>query len=144
MNLTDLAPADAAERLLVQAPDHRWAIRVAAEIERRASANALEVVGERWGLSKAALARMFGVSRQAFSKWLADKPAAKRAHDIAALETAHEILERFVRPDRIAAVVRRPADHLGGRSLLDIANSEGPSAVLDAVRPMFDLRSVQP
>lgn len=144
MSLTDLEPEEAAKTLLEQAPDDRWALRVATEIERGASVHALEVVGQRWDLSKAAMARLFGVSRQAFSKWLTDKPAADRADDIAALITATEIMERHLRPERIAAVVRRPAEYLGGRSLLDVAKTDGPRAVLDVVRPMFDLRRVQP
>lgn len=54
------------------------------------------------------------------------------------------LLEGRVRPERIADVVRRPADQLGGRSLLDLAKEGRTDEVRQAIRTMFDLRRIQP
>jgi hypothetical protein len=140
---TQLSPAEAATRILAGA-DASWARRFAAEIDRREAAGRLERLTSRWQLSNAAAAEIFGVSRQAFSKWLANGPPAEREGPIADLDAATELLERYLRPDRIPAVVRRPASALGGQSLLQLARSGNSAEVLNAVRTMFDLRRVQP
>jgi hypothetical protein len=56
------------------------------------------------------------------------------------LATATDLLDRYLRRDRIPAVVRRPAEALGGRSLLEMAEAGQSAAVVTAVRQMFDLR----
>lgn len=67
-----------------------------------------------------------------------------REPPIADLDAATDLLERYVRPDRIPAVVRREAPVLGGASLLDLARAGRTAEVLQSVRTMFDLRRVQP
>jgi hypothetical protein len=141
--LTQLTPAEAAERLLGMA-DEEWAQRFVAELDRQASTTRLRRLTTRWRLSNAEAATFFGVSRQAFSKWLADGAPAEREAQLADLDAATELLERYLRRDRIPAVVRRPAPALGGRSLLDLARAGGTAQVLASVREMFDLRRVQP
>lgn len=49
------------------------------------------------------------------------------------------LLEGWVRPERMADVVRQPADQLGGRSLLDLAKEGRTDEVRHAVRTMFGL-----
>ncbi len=141
--LTDLSPAEAVARILDGA-DESWARRFVAEVDRRGSMSRLERFTSRWRLSNAGAAEIFGVSRQAFSKWLSDGPPADREVPIADLDAATEILERYLRTDRIPAVVRREAPALGGRSLVQLARAGRTAEVLDAVRTMFDLRRVQP
>lgn len=141
--LTALPPAEAAARVL-EAADGPWARRFVAEVDRRESAARLTRFITRWRLSNAETAEMLGVSRQAFSKWLAQGPPPDREPPIADLDAATEILERYLRRDRIPAVVRREAPALGGRSLLQLARTGNTADVLDAVRTMFDLRRVQP
>jgi hypothetical protein len=63
---------------------------------------------------------------------------------LAELDAATDLLERRVKRERIPAVVRRPAEILGGRSLLEMVLSGGHAEVRDAVSRMFDLRRIQP
>ncbi|MEO6821807.1 MAG: hypothetical protein ABI468_04950, partial [Candidatus Nanopelagicales bacterium] len=69
---------------------------------------------------------------------------ADRSVAMADLAAATDVLERYVRRDRIPAVVRRPADMLGGVSLLDLAQTGDTASVRRQVAAMFDLRRVQP
>lgn len=141
--LTELPPAEVVARLF-DAADDEWARGFVAEVERRSATGRLERLTARWRLSNAAAAEVFGVSRQAFSKWLRDGPPAEREPPIADLDAATDLLERYVRADRIPAVVRREAPALGGTSLLAMARAGRTTEVLQAVRAMFDLRRVQP
>jgi hypothetical protein len=63
---------------------------------------------------------------------------------VADLAAATDLLDRYVKRERIAAVVRREAPALDGRSLLDLAEGGDTEAVLARTREMFDLRLVQP
>lgn len=96
-----------------------------------------------WGMRPAEAAVVFGVSRQAVGKWLAGGVPPARGPEVADLAAATDILVRYVERARIPAVVRRPADRLGGGSLVDLAAREGPGAVLAACRAMFDFAGVQ-
>jgi len=87
---------------------------------------------------------MFGVSRQAVAKWMSDGVPPDRQVHLAELDSATELLERYVRPERIPAIVRRAAPALSGKSLLDLASQGQTAEVLEVVREMFDLRRVQP
>ena len=69
LDLTDLTPRAAADLVSTEA-DVAWARRFVDELDRRVRSEPLERILELWGLSNAAAARMFGVSRQAFGKWL--------------------------------------------------------------------------
>ncbi len=141
--LTELDPDAAAERVLAAA-DETWARRFLEELDRQVRTSPLERLTSLWGLSNAAAARVFGVSRQAFSKWLVNGPPADRSAQVSDLAAATDLLDRYLKRERIPAVVRRPAPALGGRSLLEIAESGDTRAVLDGVRETFDLRRVQP
>lgn len=143
LDLTDLTPRAAADLVSTEA-DVAWARRFVDELDRRVRSEPLERILELWGLSNAAAARMFGVSRQAFGKWLSTGPPAARAAAVADLAAATDLLDRYVKRERIAAVVRRQAPALGGRSLLDLAESGDTAEVLTRTREMFDLRRAQP
>ena len=120
-----------------------WLAAFAAELESRAMGDQLRRVLRVWGLSAADAARLFGVSRQAVSKWLAHGLPAERLETVANLAAATDLLVRYLKADRIPATVRRSADRLGGRSLLDlVADGDGREA-LEAVRAMFDFAAVQ-
>ncbi|MGH7804159.1 MAG: hypothetical protein ACREQJ_07405, partial [Candidatus Binatia bacterium] len=121
-----------------------WARRLRRELDRRLQTEPLERFVQAWGLSNAAAAEIFGVSRQAFAKWLAQAPPAVRMPAVADLGAATELLERYVKRERIAALVRRRAPALGGRSLLELAGAGKTAEVLEAVRSTFELRRVQP
>ncbi len=140
---TDLSPEDAAVALLENS-DPQWARRLVDELDRAVRTAPLERFTELWGLSNAAAASVFGVSRQAFSKWLTRGIPASRVDAVADVATATDLLDHYVRRERIPAVVRRSADVLDGKSLLDVATDGDTATVLEAVSSMFDLRRVQP
>lgn len=113
-----------------------------AALARRLHTHTLGTILETWQLSNADAARIFGVSRQAVAKWLSGGVPPDRLETLYDLQTVTDLLLRRIRPERIPVVVRRKADLLDGRSLLELAQ-EVPSDVLrDKARHMFDLRRV--
>ena len=102
------------------------------------SASELARTIEVWQLSQAKAAASFRVSRQAFSKWLQRGVPADHAVAVADLKAATDLLERYLKRDRIPAVVRRPIPRLGGVSLLDLLGQGDTNQVLSACRDMFD------
>lgn len=138
------SPTKVAERLAAEAPDRAWLRALVDDLDRRLETEPLAGFMQRWGLSGAETGRIFGVSRQAVSRWLEAGVPPGRAEAVADLAAATDLLERYVKRERIAAVVRRRAEALGGRSLLEMALDGRHREVHDAVVRMFDLRRVQP
>ena len=91
-----------------------------------------------WQLSQAKAAALFGVSRQAFAKWLQRGVPADHAVAVADLRAATDLLERYLKRDRIPAVVRRPVARFDGVSLLDLLGQGDTNRLLSACREMFD------
>lgn len=88
-----------------------------------------------WGLSSAEAARLFGVSRQAFSRWRRSGIPADRTPAISDLAAATDLLDRRVQRERIPALVRRPTEKLDDLSLLDVAGQGRHAEVRNAVKP---------
>ena len=104
---------------------------------RQAGPDLVRTIGV-WQLSQAKAAALFGVSRQAFAKWLQRGVPADHAVAVADLSAATDLLERYLKRDRIPAVVRRPIARLDGVSLLDLLGRGDTSTLLTACRDMFD------
>lgn len=146
MRVEDLVhedPAEAARHLadaahLVGA--HDWLAQVATAIDELHPRDALTRVLTVWGLSNAEAGRLFGVSRQAIGKWRERGVPTDRAGAIADLAAATDLLDHYLKRDRIPAVVRRAAPALGGESMLDLVASGRTGELLEATRSMFDLR----
>jgi hypothetical protein len=134
----------AAAATIAAAADPDWTRQFVDELDRAVRTDPLERFTELWGLSNSAAAGIFGVSRQAFSKWLKTGAPSARAGAVADLAAATDLLDRYVKRERIPAVVRRNAPILGGRSLLDLAGDGETRRVTEAVEQMFDLRRIQP
>ena len=141
--LVDMNPEDAAA-LLAAGSDPSWRRRFVDELDRTVRTAPLARFVALWGLSDAGAARIFGVSRQACSKWLRHGPPSSRSRAVADLAAATDLLDRYVKRERIPAIVRRSAPNLGGRSLLELASPGATDEVAEAVATMFDLRRVQP
>lgn len=124
------------------ADDPQWLDAFTAALNRRRSAGQAERVLAVWGLNSSEVARMFGVSRQAVSRWIIDGVPAAHVVTFADLAAATDLLVHYVQADRIAAVVRRPATALDGRSLLDLVADQRSADVLDACRRMFQFTDV--
>ncbi len=141
--LRRLDPAAAAAEL-ARDQDDSWTLEFLRALEARVRSAPLERLMATWDLSAAATGRLFGVSRQAVAKWRGSGVPDDRAVALADLVAATDVLERYVRRDRIPAVVRRPAELLGGESLLTLAEAGEHAAVRRGVVLMLDLRRVQP
>jgi len=135
---------DVATRLIEQAPDERWLRTLIGDLDQRLRSQPLERLLILWNLSAAQGAQLFGISRQAFMKWLKVGPPAERAEAVAALATATDLLDHHLKRERIAAVVRRKSPRLSGKSLLELASAGENAQVRSAVQTMFDLRRIEP
>ena len=134
-------PGAAAARLLAD-HDDAWVSALTDELDRQLRAHRLERIMRLWGLSRTELGAMFGVSRQAVSKWLAHGVPPDRVVVVADVDAITDLLDRYLRRERIAAVVRRPAPRLGGRSLIELIAAGGSAEALDLTRQMFAFSDV--
>jgi len=139
VSLSKLSPQDAAEAV-VGGASPEWAREFGEALERRIGRADLDLVMSAWDLSAADVARAFGVTRQAVAKWRSTIVPADRVLAVADLAAATEHLSRFVKSERIPAVVRRPSDLLGGLSLLDLALAGDTQGVRNAVVATLDVR----
>lgn len=115
-----------------------WLDAFAAALDQRRAGRQLSRVLTVWGLSQSEAAALFGVSRQALSKWLQRGVPSERVGVVADLAAATDLLVRYLKRDRIPAVVRREAPALDGSSLVQyVAQGRSPD-VLTACRTMFD------
>lgn len=136
-----LDPRDAAAQLLAE-HDEVWVVKLTDELDRHLSGRRLERVMRLWQLSRAELGELFGVSRQAVSKWIAGGVPADRVQQVADVEAITDLLDRYLKRDRIAAVVRRRAPGLDGASLIELVASGGGSDALRLTRRMFTFTDV--
>lgn len=141
--LQDATPKEVAEKL-AEVHDPGWIRSVVTLLDQSLQKSPLDRLVTLWNLSGAEAGQLFGISRQAFGKWQESGPPADRAVAVAALADATDLLERHLKRERIAVVVRRPSAIAGNKSLIDLATAGKYEKVLDAVRTMFDLRRVQP
>ena len=119
-----------------------WLAAFAGELDSQATVDQLRRVLSLWGLSQSEASRLFGVSRQALSKWFANGVPADRLETVADLAAATDLLARYLKLDRIPGVVRRRADRIDGRSLLELVAAGDARGTLEACRAMFDLSAV--
>ncbi|MGA3217320.1 MAG: hypothetical protein ABSD97_16720 [Acidimicrobiales bacterium] len=119
-----------------------WLEAFAGELESQALVDQLRRFLGVWGLSASEGARLFGVSRQALSKWLARGVPVDRLETVADLAAATDLLVRYLKLDRIPATVRRKAARLDGASLLDLVAAGDSRGALEACRAMFDFSAV--
>lgn len=135
--LAELDPREAAEQLVAEQRDPSWLSTFAEELDRQLARGQLARVAALWQLSRTELGRVFGVSRQAATKWLGEGVPADRLQTVADLTAMTDLLVHHLKRDRIAAVVRRPAPSLGGASLLDLVADGRARDTLAATRQMF-------
>jgi predicted transcriptional regulator len=141
--LKRLPPAKAAQTILEAHGDSTWLDEFSELLDRRRAGRALGRILDVWGLSQSEAARLFGVTRQAVSKWLAGGVPTERSEAIGDLAAATDLLVRHLKRDRIPAVVRRRARALNGRSLVDLLAATRTHDVLEACRSMFDFERAQ-
>lgn len=113
-------------------------------LDRELNVGPLERTMRLWDISAAQLGVMFGVSRQAMAKWLSDGPPAIRRDQVALLDQSTDLLDRWIKRDRIPAVVRRNVDSLDGRTRLDVALAGEFESLRDELTETFDVSRVAP
>jgi len=137
--LARLEPLEAARTILEAHPEEsNWLDEFSEFLDRRRAGRALRRILDVWGLNQSDAARLFGVTRQAVSKWLLGGVPAERSEAIADLAAATDLLVRHLKRDRIPAVVRRRVPALDGKSLVDLFADSRTRDVLEACRSMFD------
>lgn len=138
-DLLDLDPREFAEEVVHAGQrDPAWLEAFAVALDRERAQDQLGYVLAVWDLTQAVAADMFGVSRQAVGKWLARGVPAERVEAVADLAAATDLLTRYLKRERIPAVVRRPSRALGGSSLVALVAGARTRDVLEACRDMFD------
>lgn len=140
---TTSAPEELAREILDSA-DTDWVRGLVDALDREVRIDPLRRLLALWDLSNAAAARMFGISRQAFAKWLMNGPPADRADDVTDVDNITSLLDRYVKRERIPAVVRRPADRLGGKSLIETLEAGEYGRAAEVMAVSFDIRRIQP
>lgn len=141
--LPELDPRHAAAQLLADHND-AWVNAFTDELDRHLSGRTLTRVMRLWHLSRAELGELFGVSRQAVSKWITDGVPGDRAPQVAEVDAITDLLDRYLKRDRIPAVVRRPAPRLEGVSLIGLVTSGRGSDALRLTRQMFTFTDLHP
>lgn len=89
-------------------------------------------------LSKTELASLFGVRRQAVDQWLERGVPSERQEKVQTLIAICDLLERKLKPSRLAGVARRPADAYGGKTMLELIAADQHRELLELVRDSFD------
>jgi len=118
--------------------------RVIDQLDQELASRPLDRVARLWDVSATQLGRMFDVSRQAATTWLHEGPPAARADQIALLDQSSNLLEQWIKRERIPAVVRRPVEQLGGRSRLDVALAGEFETLRAELLDTFDVSRIAP
>jgi hypothetical protein len=71
------------------------------------------------------------------TKWIATGVPAERAATVAHGEAMTDLLDRYLKPERIPAVVRRRAPRLDGASLIELVRDGRSDEALRLTRAMF-------
>lgn len=114
-----------------------WLDTFAEQLDRHRAGLSLARVLDVWGLSQSQMARYFDVSRQAIGKWLQHGIPAERVEAVADLAAATDLLVRYLKRDRIAAVVRRKSASMDKVSLIELLAQGRTREILAACRAMF-------
>lgn len=111
--------------------------RIHERVYARRGLRSLAAIEHTFGLSKSALGRIFGISRQAVDEWLDKGVPAGRIADVQRLaDLAHALKRRFI-AERIPQIARAGIPGLGGRSILDAVATDGPVVVAELLERAF-------
>ncbi len=102
------------------------------------SASPLEEVIDAFDLSLTDAGRLFGVTRQAVSQWLAEGVPSDRQAKVTSVAQVVSLLRHYLVPARIPGIARKPADAYGGRSMLEMIEDDEHLELLDLTRRSFD------
>jgi DNA-binding XRE family transcriptional regulator len=140
----DPAPADPGLGEVVDVDDltaQRFLRRVRFHLNHPDEEHPLRRVMDAFDLSKTELASLFGVRRQAVDQWLERDVPSERKEKVQTLVAICDLLERKLKPGRLAGVARRPADAYGGKTMLELIAADRHRELLELVRDSFDWSS---
>jgi len=140
----NLAPADPGLREVVDVDDLtalRFLRRVRFHLNHPDEEHPLRRLMDAFELSKTELASLFGVRRQAVDQWLERGVPSERQEKLQTVVAICDLLERKLKPGRLAGVARRPADAYGGKSMLELIAADRHRELLELVRDSFDWAS---
>ena len=89
------------------------------------------------GVTETELAGFFGTDGSDVALWLDNGIPVERESLVATVIAVVDMLGRKIRVDRVPAVVRRPSERFGGRSILE-ALAQGPAEVMRVLEDSFD------
>ncbi len=136
--IRELDPEVAAEHVFTaHKHEDAWLDAFTENLDRRRAREGFTRMLKVWNISQTEAARVFGVSRQAVSKWLRQGIPPERATAISDLAAATDLLVLHLKRDRIPAVVRRPIQTLGGVTLMDLLAQGDTRTLLETCRDMF-------
>ena len=140
----DPAPADPGLGEVVDVDDLtalRFLRRVRFHLNHPDEEHPLRRLMDAFDLSKTELASLFGVRRQAVDQWLERDVPSERKEKVQTLVAICDLLERKLKPGRLAGVARRPADAYGGKTMLELIAADRHRELLELVRDSFDWSS---
>ncbi len=140
----DPAPADPGLGEVVDVDDLtalRFLRRVRFHLNHPDEEHPLRRLMDAFDLSKTELASLFGVRRQAVDQWLERDVPSERKEKVQTLVAICDLLERKLKPGRLAGVARRPADAYGGKTMLELIAAGRHRELLELVRDSFDWSS---
>jgi hypothetical protein len=139
-----LAPVDRGVGEAVDVDDltaRRFLRRVRFHLNHPDDEHPLRRLMDAFGLSKTELGALFGVRRQAVDQWLERGVPADRQEKVQTLIAIVDLLERKLKPGRLAGVARRPADAYGGKTMLELIVADRHRELLELIRDSFDWAS---
>lgn len=98
----------------------------------------LESLLAAWQMTVTEMASLFGVRRQAVGQWLDSGVPAARQPKLATMLRVAELLERNLRAERLAAVVRAPSDRWKGATMLEMIAADRHEELLVDIDRSFD------
>ena len=114
-----------------------WLDRFMESLDRWRAVDSFSRTMRVWGIAEAELTRYWSADGRTIDRWLDQGVAPERREAVGDLAAATDILVRYLKRDRIPAVVRRPIRALDGDSLTNLLEKGDTRGVLSACRDMF-------
>ena len=118
--------------------DTTWLETLSEQLNRRLPGISLSRTLQVWNLSEDEAAKIFDISNKTIKKWLKQGIPSGMEQPLSDVAAATDLLTRYLKRDRIPAVVRKPIDRLGGRSLMDLLADHNTRGLLETCRNMFE------